>query len=153
MCFALFLGARVAPPSIPCTGKYGDGHVYTKALTEYNSPVRAHFTLPHAVYVGSDQGCGCGFRNSSGFEGWPDDCIICDPDEDPAATQPNHESLVNLLRQYFRGEPFVELYGCWEGDFARPEKARLVVTPADITNQGFHFLQLGFCRVMLGGSP
>lgn len=153
MCFALFLGARVAPPIIPCTGKYGDGHVYTEVLREYNSPVCAHFTLPHVVYVGSDRGCGCGFRHSSGFEGWPDNCIICDRDEGTEAKQANHESLVALLRQHFRSEPFVELYGCWEGDFALPEKARLVVSPADIASQGFHFLELGFCRVVLGGSP
>ena len=153
MCFALFLGARVAPPIIPCSGKYGDGQVYTQPLNDYNSPVRGHFTLPHVVYVGSDQGCGCGFRNTSFQVDWPDEYIASMPDYDPKERQGNHEALAALVRQHFGGEPFVELYGCWEGDFALPEKDRRELTLADITALGFHFHQLGFARIVLAGSP
>ena len=152
MCFALFLGARVPPPIIPSSRKYGDGNVHTEALREYNSPVRVHFTLPHVVYVGSDRGCGCGFRNTD-FQGdWPDEYIVSLPDYNPGEKQANHDALAALLRQYFGGEPCVELYGCWEGDFALLEKDRREVTLAEIASPGFHFHQLGFCRAILPGS-
>jgi hypothetical protein len=95
------------------------GRLHTQALRECDAPVRAQFTLPHVVYVGSDTGCGCNFRHASYQQGcWPEEQSI---DEEKApVTQPNHESLVAFIRQHFTGEPFVELYGCWSGDEGYP---------------------------------
>ncbi len=147
MCFALFLGARVPPPVLPRSGKWGDGIVGTRALNEYNSPVKAHFTLPHVVYAESDHGCGCGFRHISYQNGWGEDYFASLPDYDTTDTQRNHLALAEFLRKHFQGEEFVEFYGCWEGDFALPEMDRRELTLDDLVQPGFHFHQLGYGRV------
>ena len=152
MCFVLYLAARVAPPITSYGGRGGQGTVSTDVLKEHDSAVRRHFTLPHVVYVGSDQGCGCGFRNTS-FQGfWPDDVNVPFTPPDPNPNQPNHESLAGLLREHFGREDFIEFYGCWAGDTALTEIDRRELTLADIRNPAFHFHQRGFCRVTLAGA-
>jgi hypothetical protein len=149
MCFVLYVGARVAPPIVAASGGMVKGRLHTRALRECDAPVRAHFTLPHVVYVGSDQGCGCGFRHVSFQQGcWPEE-EWCD-EAKAKATQPNHESLVAFLREHFGGEAFVELYGCWSGDEGRPEIERREVELAKLRSPGFHFHELGSCQVNLG---
>jgi hypothetical protein len=152
MCFMLCLGARVAPPSAAYGGKGGNGTVHIEVLSEHDSALRAHFTLPHVVYVASEQGCGCGFRHTS-FQGfWPDESIVSDLAYTTQWTQANHEGLVLLLREHFWREAFIELYGYWAEDDALTEIDRREVNLADLSKPGFHFHQRGFCRVTLAGA-
>ena len=109
MCFMLYLGARVAPPITPHGGKSGIWTVHIEVLKQRDSGVRAHFTLPHVVCVASSQGCGCGFRNTSFDQFWPDELYAPFTDPDPGSRQPDHESLAGLLREYFGREAFIEL--------------------------------------------
>ena len=148
MCFVLYLAARVPPPLLP-HAKYGCRDVNTKALREYDEPVRAHFTLDQVVYLGSDQGCGCGFRSTTDPDPGAAEYFASLPDYDTTSTQPNHDALAARLRQHFAGEEFVELYGCWDGDFSLPERGRFEVSVEDLTAHAFHFVQRGYYRVNL----
>lgn len=150
MCFVLYLGARVAPPIVGPAGKMVKGWLHTRALRECDLPVCTHFTLPHVVYVGSDTGCGCNFRNASYQQGcWPEE-QSCD-EAKAQVTQPNHESLVAFIRQHFADEMFVELYGCWSGDEARPELERRELELAQLRSPGFYFHHRSSCQVNLRG--
>lgn len=148
MCFVLYLAARIPPPAIP-DGPYGCRDVHTRPLRAYDEPVRTHFTLEHAVYLGSDQGCGCGFRHTIVNDPRSGEYFASLPDYDTTSTQPNHDALAARLQRHFAGEDFVELYGCWDGDFALPERGRFELAVEDLADRAFHFVELGYYRVNL----
>jgi hypothetical protein len=98
-------------------------------------------------YIGSTSGCGCDFphatlQNSS----WPE---IGYQDlrypERAAIENENKQALVDLLRA--SGEPVVELYGVWDGDFAEEPRAHENITIEQILGPTFLFKERGFYRV------
>ena len=66
-----------------------------------------------------------------------------------ATEQYNREGLVKLLRQ--TGEPSVELYGVWDGDFdfRTPPAAREQIHLEAILDPAFRFKEQGFYVVRL----
>jgi hypothetical protein len=63
----------------------------------------------------------------------------------------NMEALVALLRS--TGEKAVELYGVWDGDFARAPQARENLSLENLLDPDFHFKERGFYRVSLESQP
>ena len=123
MCFCLYLATSSDPPLIDNEGPVGNGKIATRKLHEMRQEVRKKFTLAYVTAVGSDVGCGCGYRH--------DEAEIYDPGYDPSKTQPNHTALRAYLTEHCRAEPFVELYGCWDGDiWPWGERARYGVASA-----------------------
>jgi hypothetical protein len=148
MCFALFLGTRTPAPLIPFAKECPA--FFTELPFGGRVPPPGAFTLPHITYVGSDEGCGCGFRNLGRVgDDWVSvGTVMSWPGFDPAKTQPNHEDLAALIRRHFSAEPFVELYGGWEGQLSKPVLAREEIPLAEILEPHFHFRVQGFYRVL-----
>ena len=106
MCFCLYLATSFEPPLIPDQGyQQGSGKINTSRWrleqSEKGNAVRNKFTLPCVTDMGSDVGCGCGFRHGAAASFGPDD--------DVSKTQPNHLGLVSFLAEHCGKEPFVEL--------------------------------------------
>jgi hypothetical protein len=57
----------------------------------------------------------------------------------------NQQALVNLLRA--TGEKMIELYGIWDGDFAKPPQAREDIPLKCLLDGDFSFKEQGFYRV------
>jgi hypothetical protein len=136
MCFVLFVGTT--RPMELRTPREGVRELSVEALSDRESAVAAHFSLPYVQYVGSTAGCGCSFPHSHDDTWFEDD----ETDEDEAF---NRKALVELVRG--SGESAVEIYGMWDGDFATPPLSRESVEAEDILNDKFHFRELGFYRV------
>lgn len=124
-----------------------------KPLAERESDVRTHFSKPHVQYIGSTSQCGCDFPHVMYQNGgWP---WFDDEEEDEvdgqrkASEQHNRECLVTLLRQ--TGEPTVELYGVWDGDFTTPPANREEISVDEILSHDFRFKEQGFYSVRLPG--
>jgi hypothetical protein len=121
-----------------------------KPLTERESPIAAHFSKPQVQYVGSTSQCGCDFPHVTLQNGeWP---WLDDDDPSPqreASDRYNREGLASLLRQ--TGEPAVELYGVWDGDFdfRTPPVIRESITLDTILERDFRFKERGFYVVTL----
>jgi len=139
MCFCLYLATSSDPPLIPWHGPVGNGKICTSRLREYLEAVRDKFLLPCVTEVGSDRGCGCGFRHDEG------------EDLDPSNTQPNHADLVAFLAEHCGTDSFVELYGCWAGDHAKEVRDRREVALLELADERFHFCMDGYCRVIMPG--
>lgn len=137
MCFCVYLAASRELPLIPFQGPVGNGKISTRPLHEQRQAVRQKFILLDVVAVGSDRGCGCGFRH--------DEAIV--DFFDPTDPQPNHEALVSYLREHCSVEPFVELYGCWDGDHAQDLQDRREIDLSELANPRFHFRMNGYCKV------
>jgi hypothetical protein len=149
MCFCLYLATSSEPPLIPSQGfQEVTGKINTsrRRLEESSrgKELRSKFTLPYLTDVGSDVGCGCGFRHNEG------EAYV--PGYDSSKTQPNHAGLVAFLAQHCGKEPFVELYGCWDGDEGQDARDRREIGLAEFANERFHFRMNGYCRVYMPGN-
>ncbi len=123
------------------------------SLTERESPISAHFSLPEVQCVGSTSQCGCDFPHVMFQNGdWPW-FEAADEDEidrqQKANDQYNREGLVALLRQ--SGDSVVELYGVWDGrfDFKTPPAAREHIHLESILDPAFRFKEQVFYMVRL----
>ncbi len=134
MCFCLYLGSTSAPQTILFQSpKRG---VWLAQLRKHDQKVKEKFTLPNVTSVGSDRGCGCGFRHESSEDG-------------VAESQVNHESLVTFLKACFPEEAFVELYSCCWGEFEQDVHARREVSVGQLADPQFRFAERGYYRVNL----
>lgn len=147
MCFVLYAAARKRPRLIPSPVDPPAFHVAEVGGNE--DMVRGQFTLPEVVYIGSDQGCGCGFRYSLS-DGYSKAAEIEFDDANLAETQPNQLKLKAYLEEDFKEEPFIELYGCWSGDEGQPRELSAEINLSQITDPKFCFRERGFYRVILG---
>ncbi len=75
MCFCLYLGTPSPAPLIPPRSPPGGGHISIEPLHETRQSVKAWFTLPCVMQIGSDVGCGCGFRHNEAAAYIPDPTI------------------------------------------------------------------------------
>ena len=138
MCFVLYIAT-----DLPVTSIAWDEHdrkLNTKDLTDHDAAVADHFHKPYRKYVGSDQGCGCGFRHVLFQDGeWPEECMIASEDYTGEDQQPNHEQLHQLLGELLKSSKAVELYGCWDGDFHEPAAGHEVLPIERIFDHAFYF--------------
>lgn len=93
-------------PLIPWDPSRPGFHV-TK-LPDRAAPVRRQFSKPHIYYVGSHEGCGCGFQYGE-YEGFEDEA-------DLPVKRDSRRRLAELLAVALQHQPQVELFACWDGD-------------------------------------
>lgn len=143
MCFVLYIGTDFLLPSIPWDEK--DRHLNTEELGEYNAMVAKHFTKPFVNYVGSDLGCGCGFRSVTFQDGeWPEELYIgCDPDYDGSVEEKNHRELFDFLTPLVAEGGSIEIYGCWDGDFEESIKHKETISLNRLLDRKFFFRERG----------
>ncbi len=129
MCLMLWIGTEQPVPPIPCAADPRLETCYCEVREiAADAPVRARFTSPHVTYVGSHQGCGCGF-NSSRFEweGFTDaaeamtliDAMRDEEREEFLAQNHSREYLAMLVSTALRHGK-VDIYMCWAGDEDEP---------------------------------
>jgi hypothetical protein len=142
MCFVLYAGTSYP---IPRKEWRKDGpDLSVESLTERESPIARHFSKAQVQYIGSTSGCGCDFPHIMFQNGeWP----WCEDEPEPkveANERYNRERLVALLRE--TGEPLVELYGVWDGNFnfTKPPAIREEISVQTILKRGFRFKDQGF---------
>jgi hypothetical protein len=119
------------------------GYAYAEEVAAA-AAVRARFTAAHVTYVGSHEGCGCGFQSSGlAFDGVATvaearvllDAMTADERAELDAEQRSRERLRALIDDA-RAYGAVELFACWAGDEVDPEIAtREVAAPAWLVEQ------------------
>jgi hypothetical protein len=135
MCFTLYVGASVKLPLIKWD-KDQPG-VHAKGLEDYELGVLKRFTFPHVIYIGSDQGCGCGFRHAlaDGKNWWP----VIEEDEDASnKVQKNHIGLYEYLADNVAAGS-VEIYACWNSDVNECPDCVSDIRMEDIVDKDFYF--------------
>lgn len=128
MCLMVWLGSAtpLANLMVPEAPDAAAGDPYVK-LEPADAPVRAQFEQPYVHYVGSYQGCGCGFCSPEieleGFDLVADvmsllPALLEDERSDFLDEQRSREYLTTLVRSALRGGD-VEIFSCWAGDEAK----------------------------------
>lgn len=151
MCFVLYAGTS---EPIPRKERRTDAiDVSVEPLTERESPISTHFSKRQVQYIGSTSGCGCDFPHvmfQNGEWPWLDEA---GDSVRQATDRYNRERLVALLRE--TGDPAVELYGVWDGDFdfRTPPTIRQHIHLDTILEPEFRFKEQGFYVVSLEFLP
>jgi hypothetical protein len=146
MCFLLYAGTSKPMPRKDWSNDAPD--LTVQALTEYESPIAAHFSKTTVQCVGSTSGCGCDFPHvmfQNGDWPWFDDGEH--DAEQEASDHYNREGLISLLQA--TGEQTVELYGVWDGNFTTPPAVREEIGLTAILDPSFRFKEQGFYVVRI----
>jgi len=99
-------------------------------LSAHEERVRSKFTLPHISYAGSHTQCGCGFN-----EGREHPQAYADPAAERVDALKSSSQLVRYIREH-RVE---QIYSCWSGDEAEPQKFERRISPDTLTVGDFFF--------------
>lgn len=142
----LYAGTRKEIPRRPFQKDAPDLSV--APLGKRDTPIKAHFKSPEVQYIGSASRCGCDFPHVTLQNGeWPELALPLELKDAGrlAIENSNRLALVNLLRT--TGEPTIELYGIWDGDFLEVPKAREVISLERLLGCNFYFKEQGFYTV------
>lgn len=98
-----------------------------------------HFDTKIVRYVGSFEGCGCGFNASYAPE-WDDPAVEDDH------FQAGKESR-RLLREYVEQHQIRQIYACWSGDESLESELQFDIMSDQITNQNFQIPERVLLRI------
>jgi hypothetical protein len=118
----------------------------TKDISAKESEVRKHLSLPCVAYIGSDEGCGCGFRHAllQDRQWFP---VVDEEDNDSQLK--NQRQLFNFIVDNLKDQDFVEIYGCWDGDLSMNIEFQDEIELAEILETNFYFKERGQYKIRL----
>jgi hypothetical protein len=143
MCLVLYMASAKRRPTIPWDQNTPRFHVTGEDADARKA--RGHFTKKRVLYLGSDNGCGCGFRREH-------DGAIDEPEE-LAAKRDNQRRLHDYLQACLADEDFVELFSCWSGDEADAVESSRDIAVADLLDESFFFSESQLTRVFATVPP
>jgi len=136
MCWALYLASDKELPLIPW--EKASPAFNTTALSEADISVKSQFSLRNVIYLGSYQGCGCGFMPA---------------DEDEPKDIANRAATVQALSCYLDNAllqaTHLEMFLCWEGDQTQSPVSKKVVFPQDFLVEEFPLAEKEFAKVVM----
>ncbi len=128
-------------PTVPFDVNYRSFN--TENIVDNEKPIKDIFSLPNVKLLGSDLGCGCGFRYAVlDQDRWLD---AIDEGETPFDNS-NHEKLVDFIIKNNKSEKSIELFALWAGDIY-PALCRETINLNDILDPGFYFKERGLYTV------
>jgi hypothetical protein len=127
-----YLGTDGEAPLFPVWNK--ETPAFYVAMVDETELERMSGKLPHRNlrYLGSYNGCGCGFRNFR-------DGIMVTAKAQSLDTDNDHLALRNYLKALPTSGRPAQIFGCWSGDEGEPIEFERTIKPDDIIEQSFGF--------------
>jgi hypothetical protein len=127
-----YLGTDSEAPLFPVWDKAAPAF-YVASVGD-NELERVRNKLPHRNlrYLGSHNGCGCGFRSYR-------DGILISEKADATDTNGDHFALTQYLRELPSSSRQSQIFGCWSGDEGEPVEFERTIAPEEILNPNFGF--------------
>lgn len=142
MCMVLYVGSEEQLPFIPY--KSENPAFNTRKLNEQEEAVVGHFSLPHIIYAGSNEGCGCSFRHAL-YDNHEWCYFNWEEEENVIATQKDHQALTDYLEA--SNLKNFEIYACWDGDFAFQTACEEEITLEQISMHDFFFKERAHYKI------
>ena len=138
MCMAYYIASDSEVPLLPWN-EASPGLFVQEVQPDEEDSVKKHFSKTNVRYIGSHEGCGCGFRQ--GQDWFDNDVDEQDEDElkDAAARQKDHEQLRDYLVNHCVEQKQVEIYACWEGDWWEDCLGKIQISVDEIADNHFCF--------------
>jgi hypothetical protein len=131
MCLVLYVGTTNDIPLVPWDEKKPAFNVAILS-SDYEKQALRHFGEMKVHYLGSDKGCGCGFRQV-------EDVQFAELQEAAKERQANHDALVEYLKKLPPQKIPVKIYACWSGDEELPISSCRTIALDEITKPEFFF--------------
>ena len=141
MCLMVWIGTVAAV--MPSPEQRNEAALDCVENVPTDAPIRARFASPHVMYVGSHQGCGCGFNSAElawqGFEWVAEamallDAMTDEEREELLAAQRSRVRLRELVCGALAAGP-VEIYACWAGDEDAAPTREATIDPTWLTER------------------
>jgi hypothetical protein len=116
MCYELYLASESQLPLIEWIEH--ESVFCTENLANTEEGVRRQFTKPHVYFVGSYEGCSCGFFS---------EC-----DEEQEEIKASIQSLRAYVLQALETSTELEIFACWSGSYENTPKKKLSLTPEQL---------------------
>ncbi len=144
MCMMFHMATKINVPKIEWNKDLPAFNI--SDLSEENKDVLTHFNLPYVSYVGSDESCGCGFKHALRQDGlW----LPVIGSEDSGDGFKNQRQLFDFINDNLIDQEFIEIYGCWDGDFAEPSEDKQEIELNDLLDPEFYFKERGLYIVKI----
>jgi hypothetical protein len=143
MCKMLYVAAAQPLPLIPW--QPSSPAFWVRELKPTEAGVRQQFSKPNVYYLGSHEGCACGFA----YGIWPIDPASPFVESERAEAEAGIESVRRLSEYLTRAvaDGPVELYACWDEEQECEPAERGVVAPTHIGGPAFQFENSQFLTV------
>jgi hypothetical protein len=135
MCWEVFLGSDIELPHVEW--EEASPAFNTQKLSDGEERVRIQFSLPHVIYLGSHDGCSCGFFGEGD-----------DEPEDQNQRNEDAKKLSNYLSQALKAEAKLEMFLCWQGGEVDPQVSRKQLMPEDFLLPGFPLKENEFATIV-----
>ena len=132
MCLAVYIASDRPIPDIPWNKK--SRSVYTDDSRDFGA--RIQFTLPNVCYIGSDQGCGCGFIK--------DGCVA----EELEEVNANYQNLAKIIRDLQANGGSVEIFSGWEGTQKKAPEFNEEISVEELLKDDFELEEQAFYRIL-----
>lgn len=131
-----YLGTDSPAPLVPAWDEKAPAF-HVVALDSDRTPeqvaaVRQKLARRHVVYIGSSQGCGCGFRQ---FDEVQFEVLT----EEKQVAERDHRALFDYLDALPPSESPLQIFGCWSGDEVQPVEYRRECSFAELVEPRFGF--------------
>ena len=133
MCLAVYIASNKQLPLIPWVEKNPSFCVIE--LTKNENGVKKQFSLEHVYYVGSHEGCGCGFFKEG------------EAGEELVKIEENYNRLSTYILNAKENNSKIELFSCWEGDQASKVEKKEKITENTLKEKLFEFKEKWFYEV------
>jgi len=139
MCIMVYIAANT---ELPLVSRFDPAnHICVEPIPHTNPPIIPAFTKRHVYYVGSYQGCGCGFA----YDDTPSDSrglmrlfrrlseLVWSANEEDKKRRRSVHELVTYLADNINRAGVIELYSCWAGEESSNPEQVSAMTIAEFT--------------------
>jgi len=128
-----YLGCDSLFPCLPAWDEKNPAFHVDTLTKENEQRVRSKLPHEHIYYLGSHEGCGCGFRSES------DGFLLAREGDDARAEAEDQAALAAFLAAIPRKGRAMQIFGCWSGDELEPIAFRRECEIRDLATQTFAF--------------
>lgn len=139
MCIMVYIAANT---ELPLVSRFNEtNYIYVEPIPHTEPPIIPALTKSHVYYVGSYQGCGCGFA----YDDTPSDSrgimrlfrrrseLVKSVNEEDMKRRRSVQELVTYLADNINRAGVIELYSCWAGDESSNPEQVSAITIAELT--------------------
>ena len=134
MCLAIYLASDKQLNLVPWNEKQPKFNVIS--ISSREGKVKKQFKYTNVVYIGSHEGCGCGFFKEGEIG------------EELKQIQANYDALAYYLTsQQFKGAQF-EMFSCWEGDQGTVPEFNEKLSLKELVSLEFEFKEKAYYEIV-----
>ena len=132
MCLTIYMASEHELPLVPWREDAPDFYIDEP---DGRAMVKQYFTLPYIAYVGSDQGCGCGFIKEGNIG---DDLEIVDG---------QYRKLARYIENLSVTEASVQIYCYWDGQQGSGPEFNESIHISNLLSSEFEFKEDTFYQI------